>query len=65
MTVMNTQIAWLEFGVPPLGASLSGKEYCFQLFLFQNFSFSNNGFFVCGCFIKQFGTAKHRHDDGH
>ena len=31
MTGMNTQIAWLELGVPPLGGSLSGKEYYFQL----------------------------------
>ena len=57
MTDMNTQIAWLELGVPPLGDSPSGKEYCF--------GFLNNGFLVCGFFIKKFGSAERSHDDGH
>ena len=57
MTDMNTQIAWLELGVPPLGGSHSGKEYCF--------GFLNDGFLVRGFFIKKFGSAEHSHDDGH
>ena len=57
MTDMNTQVAWLELGVPLLGGSLSGKEYCF--------GFSNNGFLVRGFFVKKFGSAEHSHDDGH
>jgi hypothetical protein len=57
MTDMNTQIAWLELGVPPLGGSLSEKEYYF--------GFLNNGFLVRGFFVKKFGSAEDSHDDGH
>ncbi len=57
MTDMNTQIAWLELGVPPLGGSLSEKENCSD--------FLNNGFLVHGFYIKKFGSSEHSHDDGH
>ena len=55
MTDMNTQIARLELGVPPLSGSANEKEY--------SFGFLNNGFLVRRFFVKKFGSAEHSHDD--
>ena len=56
MTDMNTQIAWLELGVPPLSGSPNEKEY--------SFGFLNNGFLVRKFFVKKIGSAEHTHEDG-
>ena len=57
MTDMNTQIAWLKLGAPPLSGSPNEKEY--------SFGFLNNGFLVRKFFVKKIGSAEHSHDDGY